>query len=199
MSDWELCFLCFCTSFGGILKGVLVPSPLTGVLTVISCKRCVVSAMDGVSLLTLVFEVVDVAVFLLSWLSSSESLNLAFLCLFGSFSGAIASCWSCLSCGMGTVSTFDTVDAVAVEKSKRFLSSDCPSSSLRSCWESFLSFFVTSFSFSAFFVLSLSLRSSWGFYSFLFLLVLLDPFPWLMRPTWKITSKNLTTLWDPRA
>ena len=39
----------------------------------------------------------------------------------------------------------------------------------------------------------------WVFYSFLFLLVLLDPFPWLMRPTWKITSKNLTTLWDPRA
>lgn len=51
-------FLFCCSSVGGILKGVFVPSPRTGVLTVIAFRRWVVKAILGVSLFV-VFELFE--------------------------------------------------------------------------------------------------------------------------------------------
>ena len=102
VSKCDVVLLCLWTSACGILNGVLVPSPRTGVLTVIASKRLVVKAMVGVFFLLFLVVEEDASVFLLSWLSSSESLNLIF---FGGLdlSGvtrSMASAWSVVAfCG----------------------------------------------------------------------------------------------------
>ena len=87
---------------GGIFRGVFVPSRRTGGLTVTSCMRSVVSAIEGVSLFhaCVFLDSSDTLDLRASELSSSDSLNLVL------FAAASTSAAGLLSSGCGTLSSF---------------------------------------------------------------------------------------------